>query len=68
MFGIGPMEMGIIAVVALTKMRAASRFSRARLYVDLSTHTYIMQTLNKTTLAWEHEVPRLLAAYEALFR
>ncbi|NLG75217.1 MAG: glycosyltransferase family 4 protein, partial [Xanthomonadaceae bacterium] len=22
----------------------------------------------KTTLAWEHEVPRLLAAYEALFR
>jgi hypothetical protein len=27
----------------------------------------VLNTVLKTALAWEHEAPRLLAAYEALF-
>jgi hypothetical protein len=33
--------------IALTKMRAASRFSQARLYVDLSTKAYHLETYRK---------------------
>jgi hypothetical protein len=58
---------GIMNSVALTKMRAASRFSRARLYVDLSTHTYVMQTLNKTTKAWEIEGGAVQLSYGVNF-
>jgi Tfp pilus assembly protein FimT len=42
--------------VALTKMRAASDFSRARLYVDLSTNSFRLQTWRKTGMpAWVTE-------------
>ena len=40
-------------LVALAKMRAASRFSRARVYVDLSTNSFSLQTWNKTTARWD---------------
>jgi prepilin-type N-terminal cleavage/methylation domain-containing protein len=35
--------------LALTKMRAASNFSRVRLFVDLSTRTHHLEWLDKTT-------------------
>ena len=39
-------------LVALAKMRAASQFSRARVYVDLATNSFSLQTWNKTTNSW----------------
>lgn len=42
-------------LVALAKMRAASRFSRARVFVNLATNTYRMEVFNRTTNAWEIE-------------
>jgi len=42
--------------VSLTKMRAASTFDQARVYVDLSTRTYHVETWQKTgTPAWVTE-------------
>jgi prepilin-type N-terminal cleavage/methylation domain-containing protein len=37
---------------ALAKMRAASKFSQSRLYVDISGKTYYIQTYDKTTASW----------------
>lgn len=42
-------------LVALAKMRAASRFSRARVYADLAGNTYALQTWDKTTNSWTTE-------------
>jgi type II secretory pathway pseudopilin PulG len=39
-------------LVGLAKMRAAARFSRARVFVDLTTNSYSLQTWNKTAGAW----------------
>ena len=41
--------------VALAKMRATSAFSRARLFVDLSTDSYFIQVWNKVDEVWETE-------------
>jgi Tfp pilus assembly protein FimT len=41
--------------VAVTKMRAASNFSRTRLFVDLNARTHHLETWNKTTLHWTSE-------------
>ena len=39
-------------LVGLAKMRAASQFSRARVYADLSARTFRLQVWNKTTNQW----------------
>jgi type II secretory pathway pseudopilin PulG len=38
--------------VALAKMRAASRFSRTRVYADLNANTYRLEVWDKTAGAW----------------
>ena len=38
--------------VALAKMRAASRFSRARVYADLTANSYRLEIWDKTAAAW----------------
>ena len=40
---------------AVTKMRAAAKFTQARLYIDISGKTYYVQTHDKTTSAWVTE-------------
>lgn len=46
----------ISATATLAKMRAASNFSKSRLYVDLSTKTYHVETYQKTgTPGWVWE-------------
>jgi type II secretory pathway pseudopilin PulG len=42
----------IAQMVGVTKMRAASKFSRARLYVDLDANTYMQQYFDKTANDW----------------
>ena len=42
-------------LVALAKMRAAARFSRARVHVDRAANTYVLETWNKTTNTWVAE-------------
>jgi len=37
---------------AVTKMRAAAKFSQARLYIDVIGKQYYVQTYDKTTSAW----------------
>jgi prepilin-type N-terminal cleavage/methylation domain-containing protein len=39
-------------LVALAKTRAASQFSRARVYVDLAANSFSLQVWNKTTSTW----------------
>jgi prepilin-type N-terminal cleavage/methylation domain-containing protein len=39
-------------IVALAKMRAAARFTRERVYVDLTTETFFLQYWDKTAGAW----------------
>jgi len=39
--------------VTVAKMRAASAFTRARVFVDLGTNSFFIQTWNRTTNAWE---------------
>ncbi|MDE3156005.1 MAG: hypothetical protein KGN76_12930 [Acidobacteriota bacterium] len=47
---------GIANYIALAKMRAASDFTHARVFVDLSDNTYYMQTWQKTgTPGWVTE-------------
>jgi prepilin-type N-terminal cleavage/methylation domain-containing protein len=41
--------------VALSKLRAASDFSRVRLYVDLTNRTHHVESWNKTTSSWTIE-------------
>ena len=38
--------------VSLAKMRAASSFSRARLYADLDTNAYVVQVWDRTANTW----------------
>ena len=40
-------------VIALAKMRAAARFSRARVRADLNARTFQLEVWNKTTSQWE---------------
>ena len=40
---------------AVTKMRAAAKFTQARLYIDITGKTYYVQTYDKTTSAWVTE-------------
>ncbi len=46
---------GLANAVSLAKLRAASNFSQARLYVDLSAQSFHVQTWNKTLAAWVTE-------------
>ena len=39
-------------LMALAKMRAAARFSRARLFANLANNSYVMQTLDRTSGTW----------------
>jgi len=39
-------------LIGLAKMRAASQFSRARVYADLNARTFRLQVWNKTTNQW----------------
>src|SRR5215813_10657329 len=38
--------------IALAKMRASSVFGRVRLFADLSTNRFHLETFDKTTSAW----------------
>jgi len=42
-------------LVSLAKMRAASRFTRARVYVDRAANTYRLEVFNRDTNAWDIE-------------
>jgi len=42
-------------MVALAKMRAAARYSRARLHVNRANNTYYLESWSKTTNAWVAE-------------
>lgn len=42
-------------LVSLAKMRAASRFSRSRVYVDRVNNTYQLQIYDRTTATWVGE-------------
>src|SRR5947209_5429774 len=46
---------GILNAVSLTKLRAASDFSKARLYVDKTTRAFHIETWDKTNNAWVTE-------------
>jgi prepilin-type N-terminal cleavage/methylation domain-containing protein len=49
-------------LVALAKLRAAARFTRARLYVDFPTSTYVLQTWDRDADVWVNEgVPARLS-------
>lgn len=45
----------IANTIALTKMRAASAFSRARLQVNTNTRQYFLQVWDKTSNTWQTE-------------
>jgi len=42
-------------VLALAKMRAAARFSRARLFAHRANNSYVMQTFDKTAGSWVND-------------
>jgi len=42
-------------MVGLAKMRAATRFTRERMYVDLTTESFFLQYWDKTAAAWVTE-------------
>jgi prepilin-type N-terminal cleavage/methylation domain-containing protein len=46
---------GLTNAVSLAKLRAAADFSQARLYVDLGTNSFHVETWNKTGAAWVTE-------------
>jgi Tfp pilus assembly protein FimT len=46
---------GTANAVALTKMRAASAFSRVRLFVDLSSNSHHIEVYDKNTSTWKAE-------------
>jgi prepilin-type N-terminal cleavage/methylation domain-containing protein len=46
---------GINNMVSLAKMRAASQYSRARVYADLNARTYQLQTWNKANNTWVND-------------
>jgi prepilin-type N-terminal cleavage/methylation domain-containing protein len=41
--------------IAVAKMRAAAKFTFARIYIDQSSKTYYLQTYNKSTSTWATE-------------
>src|SRR5690349_5985415 len=41
--------------IAVAKMRAAAKFTFARVYIDLSSKSYYLQTYDKTTSTWTTE-------------
>jgi len=41
--------------VGLAKMRATSRFSRARVYLDINARTYVLQVYNQAAKAWAND-------------
>jgi prepilin-type N-terminal cleavage/methylation domain-containing protein len=43
---------GLAQSLAVAKMRAAARFSRARLYVDRNARNYVLQVWDKTAADW----------------
>jgi prepilin-type N-terminal cleavage/methylation domain-containing protein len=45
----------IAQMIGVTKMRAASRFSRARLFADLDTNSFFVQVWDKPTNSWVSE-------------
>src|SRR6185503_9673685 len=49
-------------MVALAKMRAAARYSRARLHVNRANNTYYLESWSKTTNAWVAETVATLTA------
>ena len=46
---------GLSNAIAVAKMRAASNFSRVRLFVDISGRTHHLESWNKTTSEWDTE-------------
>ena len=42
-------------LLSLAKMRAAAKYTRVRLYCDLGTEQFALQTWNKTTATWDIE-------------
>ena len=42
-------------LLSLAKMRAASKYTRVRLYCDLANETFVLQTWDKTALNWVAE-------------
>jgi type II secretory pathway pseudopilin PulG len=42
-------------LLALAKMRAAARFSRARLFANRANNSYVMQTFDKTAGSWVND-------------
>ena len=46
---------GVHNSVGLAKMRAAARYTRERLYVDLTTNTYRLQYWDKAAAGWTNE-------------
>lgn len=43
---------GVLAAISLTKLRAASDFTRARLYVDINARSFRVETWQKTAATW----------------
>jgi hypothetical protein len=46
---------GLAHHIGLAKMRAAARFTRVRLHVDIDTGRYFTETWNKATSEWESD-------------
>jgi len=46
---------GVSNAIAVAKMRAASNFSRVRLFVDITGGTHHLETWDKTNLEWDTE-------------
>jgi prepilin-type N-terminal cleavage/methylation domain-containing protein len=42
-------------LLSLAKMRAAAKYTRVRLYCDLGSEQFALQTWNKTTASWDME-------------
>lgn len=51
-FRLGGDAHNVTNAITVAKMRAAATFSRARLYVDLSTNSFHVETWNSTTGVW----------------
>jgi prepilin-type N-terminal cleavage/methylation domain-containing protein len=54
-------------MVSLAKMRAASGFTRARVFVDLSADSLFLQTWNRETSTWESEGGTVQTSYGVSF-
>lgn len=53
--------------VSLVKMRAAAKFTRTRLYVDLAARTYRIETYQKSPVAWVLEGGTTMLSYRVNF-